>query len=85
MKFVWQEDKNKLLKQEWNISFEQVVDVMEHPNQEKYKGQKFILVEINGYVYIVPVRILDSGEECSLITVYPSRKYTNKYLGACRT
>jgi uncharacterized DUF497 family protein len=90
VKFVWQEDKNKLLKQERNISFEQVVfaienkqivDVMEHPNQEKYKGQKFILVEINGYVYIVPVRISDSGEECSLITVYPSRKYTNKYLG----
>jgi len=59
MKFVRQEDKNKLLKQERNISFEQVVfaienkqivDIMEHPNQEKYKRQKFILVEINSYV-----------------------------------
>ncbi|MCL2763397.1 MAG: toxin [Treponema sp.] len=90
MKFVWQEEKNKLLKQERNISFEQivlaienkqVVDVLEHPNQEKYKGQKCILVESNNYVYVVPATILDSGEECHLKTIYPSRKYTQKYRG----
>jgi len=89
MKFVWQEDKNNLLKQERNISFEQIVfaienkqiaDVMEHPDQKKYKGQKFIMVEINNYIYVVPAIISDSGEECHLMTIYPSRKYTKIYL-----
>jgi uncharacterized DUF497 family protein len=90
MRFLWQESKNKLLKQYRNISFEQIVlaienkqivDVMEHPNQKKYKGQKFILVEKDNYIYVVPAFISDSGEECHLKTVYPSRKYTEKFLG----
>jgi hypothetical protein len=56
------------------------VDVLEHPNQEKYKGQVFILVERENYIYVVPASISESGEECHLKTIYPSRKYTNKFL-----
>ena len=90
MTFTWHEEKNNLLKKHRNISFEQIVlaienkqvlDVLEHPNEEKYKGQKFIMVESNNYVYVVPVEISDSEEVCRLITIYPSRKYTKKYLG----
>jgi len=90
MRFVWEEEKNKLLKQERNISFEQIVlaienrqiiDILENPNQKKYKGQKFIMVESNNYVYVVPAIFSVSGEECHLKTIYPSRKYTEKYLG----
>ena len=89
MRFLWKEDKNDLLKQYREISFEQIVlaienkqivDVIEHPNQEKYKGQVFILVENNNYIYVVPAIVSDSGEECHLKTIYPSRKYTDKYL-----
>jgi len=89
MKFVWHDDKNNQLKEQRNISFEQivlaienrqVVDVIEHPKQEKYKGQKFIMVEIDDYIYVVPVDISESGDECFLNTIYPSRKYTKKYL-----
>jgi len=89
VRFTWKEDKNDLLKQCCNISFEeivlaiegqQVVDVIEHPNREKYRGQVFIMVEQNNYIYVVPAHISDSGEECHLKTVYPSRKYTSKYL-----
>jgi len=89
VKFVWQEGKNTLLKQKRKISFEQIVlaienkqivDVLEHPNQKKYKGQKYIMVESNNYVYVVPADISDSGEECYLKTIFPSRKYTNMYL-----
>jgi uncharacterized DUF497 family protein len=89
MRFIWKEDKNSLLKKQRQISFEQivlaieekkVVDVMEHPNQEKHKGQIFILVERNNYIYVVPAFISNSGEECHLKTIYPSRKYTDKYL-----
>jgi len=89
MRFTWKEEKNDLLKRSRNISFEQivlaienkqVVDVIEHPNQEKYKGQIFIMVEQNDYIYVVPASISDTEEECYLKTIYPSRKYTNKFL-----
>ncbi len=45
--FDWDDDKNQRLKASRNISFEeavahiaegQVLDIVEHPNQEKYKG-----------------------------------------------
>jgi len=89
MRFTWKEEKNDLLKRSRNISFEQivlaienkqVVDVIEHPNQEKYKGQIFIMVKQNNYIYVVPASISDTEEECYLKTIYPSRKYTNKFL-----
>jgi hypothetical protein len=89
MRYVWKEDKNELLKKTRNVSFERIilaieqkniVDVIEHPNREKYRGQLFILVEMNQYVYVVPAHISPSGEECHLKTIYPSRKYTDKYL-----
>jgi hypothetical protein len=89
MRYGWNEEKNELLKKTRHVSFERIilameqkniVDVIEHPNQEKYKGQLFILVEMNKYVYVVPAYISPSGEDCHLKTIYPSRKYTNKYL-----
>ena len=91
MRFSWNEDKNDLLKRHRKISFEEIVlsiesqkivDVMEYPNQEKYRGQIFILVEKENYIYVVPAYISDSGEECHLKTIYPSRKYTEKFLGS---
>ena len=91
MRFSWKEEKNELLKWHRDISFEQIVlaiennqiaDVVEHTNQKKYKGQIFIMVEHNNYIYVVPASISDSGEECHLKTIYPSRKYTSKFLGS---
>jgi len=89
MRFVWNEDKNNVLRQQRKISFEQiltaiedkqVVDVIEHPNKVKYKGQIYIMVNYDEYVYVVPAVISELGEECFLKTIYPSRKYTQKYL-----
>ena len=89
MRFEWDERKNNLLKKERNVSFEQVilaienkqvVDVLDHPNQKKYKGQKYIMVEMDNYIYVVPIFISKTGEKCCLKTIYPSRKYTEKYL-----
>ena len=89
MRFVWNEDKNNLLRQHRKISFEQILtaienrqimDVIEHPNKIKYKGQIYIMVNYNKYIYVVPAIISESGEECFLKTIYPSRKYTQKYL-----
>ena len=86
--FSWNNEKNQLLKAERNISFEEVVfhiekkqvlDIVEHPNQEKYKGQKMFIININNYAYLVP--FIESEEEIFLKTIIPSRKATKKYLG----
>jgi uncharacterized DUF497 family protein len=89
MHYIWDEEKNDVLKKTRNISFERVilaieekniVDIFDHPNQKKYKGQVFILIEVDEYVYVVPAYISSSAENCHLITIYPSRKYTSRYL-----
>ena len=85
--FSWNEEKNELLKSERRVSFEDVVfyiekgfllDVLEHPNQEKYKGQKVFAVKIDDYVYLVP--FIENDHEIFLKTIIPSRKATKKYL-----
>jgi len=72
---------------ERNVYFEQVVfciengillDVIEHPNPDKYNKQKLYVVEIDNYAYIVP--FVDQGDKRFLKTVFPSRKYTKIYL-----
>ena len=85
--FLWSEEKNDLLKEERQISFEDIVfyisqgfllDVLEHPNQEKYQGQKIFVVEIDEYAYLVP--FIEGEQEIFLKTIIPSRKATRKYL-----
>mgnify|MGYP001579182086 FL=1 len=85
--FSWNEEKNELLKLERQVSFEDIVfyiekgfllDVLEHPSQVKYKGQKIFTVQIDDYVYLVP--FIENDHEIFLKTTIPSRKATKKYL-----
>lgn len=85
--FSWNEEKDELLKSERQVSFEDIVfyiekgfllDVLEQPNQEKYKGQKIFVVQIDDYVYLVP--FIENDHEIFLKTIIPSRKATRKYL-----
>lgn len=85
--FNWNADKNVLLKRERGVSFEEVtywiaegflLDVVEHPNREKYGSQKVMIVNINSYAYLVP--FVESEDEIFLKTIIPSRKATKKYL-----
>ena len=85
--FSWNPEKNEPLKEERQISFEEVVfyiemgfllDVLEHHNQEKYKGQKIFVVQMDDYVYLVP--FIEDEQEVFLKTIIPSRKATRKYL-----
>jgi uncharacterized DUF497 family protein len=85
--FVWNEDKNALLKSERRISFEDIVfcvqsgallDVLEHPSQERYKGQKIFVVRIDEYAYLIP--FIEDDHQIFLKTIIPSRKATKKYL-----
>jgi hypothetical protein len=86
---TWSPAKNRLLREQRNISFEDVVvhiaiggilDTFEHPNQGRYPGQQIHVVAIEGYAYLVP--FVESEDEVFLKTIIPSRKATKTYLGA---
>ena len=85
--FRWDNDKNELLKNSRGVCFEQVVILMErediletieHPNQNKYPGQKIATVMIDDYAYLVPY--IQESDEIFLKTIIQSRKATNKYM-----
>jgi uncharacterized DUF497 family protein len=85
--FAWDENKNNLLKETRNISFEEIVfslsnnkllEVVEHPNKKKYSAQKIFIVEVGDYAYVVP--FVEDEEKYFLKTIYPSREATKKYL-----
>ena len=85
--FAWDEDKNNLLKETRNISFEEIVlslsknkllEVVEHPNKQKYSNQRIFIVEVRDYAYIV--LFVEDEEKYFLKTIYPSRETTKKYL-----
>ncbi len=85
--FRWDNDKNESLKEHRGVSFEQIVilleredvlETVEHPNQNKYPGQKIATVRIDDYAYLVPY--VQESDEIFLKTIIPSRKATNKYV-----
>jgi uncharacterized DUF497 family protein len=87
MELLWDNKKNKWLKENRSISFEaiavamdsnKILDILEHPNKDKYPDQILILMNINDYVYVVPAVI--QGDGYFLKTIFPSRKYTELYL-----
>ncbi len=57
---------------------EDVIETIEHPNQDKYPGQKIAIVRIDNYAYLVPY--IQESEEIFLKTIIPSRKATKKYV-----
>lgn len=86
---AWSPQKNEILKSERGVSFEDIVfhiyagDIIEtfdHPDQEKYPGQKIHAIAIEDYVYLVP--FVESDDEVFLKTIIPSRKATKQYRGS---
>lgn len=88
MKYLdWDEVKNTQLRVERDVSFEDVVtaiddgrllDNVAHPNQRRYSGQRFYIIEIEQYAYIVPY--VEGEQKIFLKTIIPSRKATKKYI-----
>jgi uncharacterized DUF497 family protein len=85
--YSWNGDKNRRLRAERNVSFEEVafyiergqlLDIVEHPNQERYEGQRIFVVKIRDYAYLVP--FVETEQTVFLKTIIPSRKATKKYL-----
>lgn len=86
MRYEWNEEKNKLLKDSRDVGFEEVLlaidegrllDVIPHHNLEKYPNQKLFIVRIRGYIYYVP--FVEDEEKIFLKNIVPSRKYKKKY------
>ncbi len=85
--FQWDNAKNGWLKENRGVCFEEVVILLERedvleivnpPNQDKYPGQKIPTVKIGNYAYLVPY--VQEGDEIFLKTITPSRKAKNKYV-----
>jgi uncharacterized DUF497 family protein len=86
--FAWDDAKNAKLKAERGIGFEDVVfhiergdllDILEHPNPDRYAGQRIFVVQREDYVYLVP--FVEDEHSVFLKTIIPSRKATKQYLG----
>jgi uncharacterized DUF497 family protein len=86
--FVWDEAKNEKLKAERGIGFDEIVfhigrgdvlDILEHPNRERYRDQRILVVQRDDYVYLVP--FVEDEKLVFLKTIIPSRKATKQYLG----
>ena len=85
--FDWNLRKNEELKAQRKISFEDIVfsisrdgllDILEHPDQQRYPGQRIFIVNVDDYAYIVP--FIEDEKTIFLKTIIPSRKMTRKYL-----
>ena len=86
--FAWDDAKNARLKADRGIGFEDVVfhiergdllDILEHPNPDRYAGQRILVVQREDYVYLVP--FVEDEHTVFLKTIIPSRKATRQYLG----
>lgn len=86
MSFIYEYDpkKNILLKNQRGISFDEVIyyidnghviDIVDNP---KYENQKFYVINIEGYIHLVP--FVKDKNIIFLKTIYPSRKMTKSYL-----
>ena len=80
MKIIkWDEEKNKILKEERGVSFEEILDSTfrgagKHRSRKK---QIVLLYEYKKYIWVVPCVVED---ECIFLKImFPSRKYTKLF------
>jgi uncharacterized DUF497 family protein len=83
----YSKEKDLLLKKERNVSFQdikkafdenRIVAIVKNPNNTRYRNQKMFLVTIDNYIYVVP--FVEDADHLFLKTIYPSKKYTKRYL-----
>lgn len=77
--FIWDEEKNRKLKEKRGVSFEEIIDtkfiaIEEHNSR---KNQFVMFFEYKNYIWVVPCVI--ARGYTFLKTLFPSRKYTKKY------
>jgi len=57
---------------------DRILDILEHPNKTKYSDHKLYVIDVDDYAYVVPFE--DRKGVRFLKTIFPSRRYTQKYL-----
>jgi uncharacterized DUF497 family protein len=81
---VWNKAKNRKLREERNVCFEDVVepfieerylDVLANPSRA---GQFIFIVKMKEYVHVVPF-VIDRRSRIVLKTIFPSRKFNKIY------
>ncbi len=86
VRYDWNPAKNEWLKTERNLSFEDVVfhlsqgdvwRVADHPDQQRYPGQRIYFVAIENYVYLVPHVLRE--DTVFLKAIIPGRKAMKAY------
>ncbi|MCD4655485.1 toxin [bacterium] len=86
--FDWNSEKNEFLKIDRGITFEEIIyhithndllDTIEHPKQNRYPGQRIFIVNVEGYLCLVP--FVEDEDKIFLKTIILSRKMTKLYLG----
>jgi len=86
--FAWDDAKNAQLRADRGIGFEDIVfhiergdllDILEHPNPERYVGQRIFVVRREDYAFLAP--FVEDEHTVFLKTIIPSRKATKRYLG----
>ena len=84
MNIIWDDEKDKKLKKERGISFEEIallildkkyIDIVKHP---KRLSQSLFILPVKGYIHVVPF-VFDEDKNIFLKTAFPSRKFHKKY------
>ena len=79
--------KNKILMKSREIDLKEIVDalitkgaidIINHPNQDRYPGQKIFIIELCEINYFVPY--VESKQEIFLKTAFRCTKWANKFL-----
>ena len=85
--FNWNDEKSESLEKTRGICFEDIVihvqngcvlEVIKHPNRNRYPNQNIMVIDVEGYVYLVPY--VKSKGTRFLKTIIPSRQATREYL-----
>ncbi len=88
LELEWDKKKSRLVKQKHGKSFEEIVKYiaagkivafMRHYNQELYPNQMVIILNVDGYPWVVPCEV--RGNKLRLITAFPNRKFKNLIKG----
>lgn len=83
----WDPKKSQKLKEERGIDFDDIMSalqngawarIVQHHGKAKFSHQKLLLVDISGYLYVVP--FVENEEKMFFKTIFPSRKATKQYL-----
>ncbi|MDD5769803.1 MAG: toxin [Candidatus Gracilibacteria bacterium] len=87
MIFDFSPEKNKILKLQRDITFEEVIeeienaeidlDIIPHSNTIKYPNQFMFIIKMKGYIYSIP--FIKNENKIFLKTIFPDRRLLKKY------